>query len=172
MAAPGTTLPFVIKRSSDEMDFTEITSTTEEVHGILRIEEDVLVVQWSTARQTERVGITAIRTERDLDPAREVRLPLVGLGGATYRWRWWLFQPRATLVIRAADLKAFRILAGDSGLLLEHPAELRLGVRWGDRALAKEFAAELELQLADRALEAAEARVSLGARSRERLSGG
>jgi hypothetical protein len=71
-------------------------------------------------------------------------------------------------VLRAADLTVFDALAGEARLLLEHPAELVLDLRRADRAVAREFAADLELALAERSLQAAErqARLSPGAGQR------
>ena len=136
------------------MTMTEVTSTKEKVHGVLRLEADALVVQWSTARETQRVGWT-IRTDRALGPVSEVRIPLAGLAGAAMRWQWRRWPPGPALVLRAADLRAFEGLGGDSGLMLEHPAELSLDIRRRDRSFAHEFAAELEMQLADQALRVA-----------------
>lgn len=162
MAYPGSALPFILRRQHDIVSVKEVTSVKEEIHGVLRLDADALVVQWSTARQTQRVGFV-IKTERELEPVREVHIPLAGLAGATLRWQWRAWPPGPVLVLRAADLRAFEGLAGSgrAGLALEHPAELTLGVRYQDRALAREFAADLEMQLADRALKAAEEREQL-----------
>lgn len=160
MAIPGSAVPFLLRRQSDTVAIGEVTSTIAESHGVARLDADVLRVQWSTARQTHRVG-RVIQTDRTIDPVREVSIPLEGLAGAEVRWHW-RWPPGVSLVLRAADLRAFETLAGDAGLVLEHPAELTLGVRWQDRALAREFAAEVEMQLADQALSAAEARGPLG----------
>jgi len=84
---------------------------------------------------------------------RELVVPLVGVAGAAVRRRWWL--PRnPQLVLRAADLRAFEEVAGEGGLKLDHPAELILGLRRSDLLVAEEFAAELTLAVAERALTA------------------
>jgi hypothetical protein len=73
------------------------------------------------------------------------------VAGATVRRRWWL--PRnPQFVLRAADLRAFEEVAGEGGLRLDHPAELVLGLRRSDLLVAEEFAAELTLAVAERAL--------------------
>ena len=64
-------------------------------------------------------------------------------------------------MLQAADLHAFRALAGEAALLLDHPAELVLDLRRGDRAVAREFVAELDLALAEAALQAAESHGAL-----------
>ena len=146
-------LPFVIRRAHDVVG-VEITSTKETVHGLLRLDGDALHIQWRVARKTERVG-WQIRTDTEVEPVREVTVPLSAVGGATVRrrWRW---PPGKYLVLTAADLRAFEEVAGAAGLSLDHPAELALRLRGGDRELGHEFVGELELALAERALAAAE----------------
>jgi hypothetical protein len=150
-----TAVPFVIRRDHSVIRGPEITATREESHGLLRLEGQRLVAQWSTVRETSRVG-SVIRVDKDLGPVRDVSLPLAGLAGARVRWRPFPWPPRWQLVLQAADLQAFRSLADEAGLPLNHPAELVLDLRGTDRQLARGFATELDLALADAALEAAE----------------
>ena len=152
--AHSAALPFILKRSHDVVGL-EITSTTETVHGLLRLEGDRVRVQWRVARETDHVG-WQIRTDHEVEPVREAVIPLSAVAGATVRWQWWRWPPGPYLVLTAADLRAFEEVAGAAGLSLNHPAELALRLRGADRALGNEFAGELELALAERALEAAE----------------
>ena len=149
------TVPFLIRRDHSVIRGPEITATREDSYGLLRLEGQRLVAQWSTIRQVSRVG-TTIRVDRDLGPVRDASLPLSGLAGARVRWRMFPWPPRWQLVLQAADLQAFRALADEAGLPLDHPAELVLDLRRADRDLARQFAAELDLALAEDALEAAE----------------
>jgi hypothetical protein len=146
-------LPFVLHRKHDVVG-REITSTRETVHGLLRLDGDRVHVQWRVARSTDRVGME-IRTDREVEPVREAVIPLSAVAGASVRWRW-RWPPGPYLVLTAADLRAFEEVAGAAGLSLDHPAELALRLRGADRALGSEFAGELELALAERALAAAE----------------
>lgn len=150
-----TAFPFVLKRSQDVVDFMEITSTTETVHGLVRLDGERLVFQWRLTRATESVGME-IRTDRELEPVREVELPLSALAGATIRWRWLVWPPGHYLVLTAADLRAFDEIAGEAGLRLNHAAELAIRVRRADRLAAADFAAELTMAVAETALRAAE----------------
>jgi hypothetical protein len=166
-------LPFVIHREHGVISGREITSTRDDIHGLLRLDGERLVVQWSASRETSRVG-REIRTDRELGPVREVVVPLDAVAGAQLRWTWRRWPPRQVLVITAADLRAFQSLAGEPdgpGLVLEHPAELTLELRGRDRAAAREFVAELELALADHALRLAEGHVGIGRGGIERLEG-
>jgi len=151
-------------RSHDVVGGREITSTKETIHGLLRLDGEGLHIQWRVARSTDHVG-WQIRTDREVEPVREVTVPLSAIASATVRrrWRW---PPNACLVLTASDLRAFEEIAGAAGLSLDHPAELSLGLRREDRGLGSEFAGELELALAERALAAAEAKETLDAAPR------
>lgn len=146
-------LPFILRRSHDVVGL-EITSTSETIHGLLRLDGDVVHVQWRIERSTDRVG-RQIRTDHEVEPVREVTIPLTAIAGATIRWRWQ-WPPGRYLVLTAADLRAFEEVVGAAGLSLKHPAELALPLRGADRELGSEFAGELELALAERQLAAAE----------------
>jgi hypothetical protein len=97
-----------------------------------------------------------IRKEHELEPVREVVVPLRAIAGAAVRWRWWEWPPGPRLLLVAADLRAFEEVAGAAGLRLDHPAELVLRVRQSDSLAAREFAGELALALAEHAMRAAE----------------
>jgi hypothetical protein len=162
-------LPFLLTRSHDEIAGREITSTREKVHGLLRLDGEQLLIQWRVARSTDRVGARVIRTDRELEPVREVVLPLRSIAGAAVRWRWWDWPPGPRLLLVAADLRAFEEIAGATGLRLDHPAELSLRLRHSDRFAAREFAGELAMALADHAMRDAEALGGLPARTRDIL---
>ena len=125
-----------------------MSTTAETVHGLLRLEGDQLRIQWRVGRKTEHLG-EEIRTDTEVEPVREIVVPLGGVAGAAVRRRrWdWLFGPR--LILTAADLSAFEDLAGKGGLKLDHPAELVLRLRRADRLAAEEFGAELALAIAE-----------------------
>jgi hypothetical protein len=151
-------LPFVLRREHGVVSVREVTATREELHGLLRLDAERLVIQWRATREISRVG-REIRTDRVLAPIREVSLPLSGLAGARIRrvWRkWWWGE---VVVLTAADLRAFDVLTdeeGVPGLVLEHPAELVLELRRSDSRQAREFVSELTLALAEEAFRAAE----------------
>lgn len=147
-------VPFLLVRSHDVIG-REITSTSETIHGLLRLDGTRLVVQWRLERTTERIG-SEIRSDREVEPVREVVLPLESVAGAELRTSIWPWIRRARLVLTAADLRAFEPIAGAAGLEVDHPAELVLFVRRADLAIAAEFVGELELAIAERALVLAE----------------
>jgi hypothetical protein len=145
-------LPFTLRRSHDVIGLSEMTTTTETVHGLLRLDGDRLVIQWRLARKTDRIG-GEIRSDQELERVREVAIPLEGIAGATVQRRRWVWLERPRLVLTAADLRAFEAVAGEGGLKLEHPAELVVRLRRGDRLAGEEFGAEVSLALAERMLE-------------------
>jgi hypothetical protein len=144
-------LPFYLRRKQDVIAAHEVTSTTERIHGLLRLEGGRVVVQWRLSRQTEWVG-AQIRTDQEYDPVREVVLPLDALAGAVVRASGWRRIVGPQVVLTAADLRTFEELGGAAGLRQQHPATLQLRIARSDVLLAQEFASELNLALAEAAL--------------------
>lgn len=141
-------VPFTLKRSSDL--YTSgggYESTTETAHGLVRLEEDRLVIQWRLAVVTESMEGSGYETREAIEPVKEIVIPLAKVAGAVVTARkWWrLAGPRLT--ITAADLLAFEKIAGPQGLKLRHPSKLVLRIKRADRLIAEEFAAELALTL-------------------------
>lgn len=152
----STALPFFLRRSDGFVVGEEdLTSTEERVEGLLLLRGDRMIVQWRVARTTERVG-AEIRTDHEIEPVREVEIPLRALANATVRWRGWRWFVGPQIVLTAADLRGFEEVAGAAGLRLDHPATLAFRIRRGDRPAAQEFASTLNLVLAERALQEAE----------------
>jgi len=164
-------LPFNFKRSQDVIGVASITSTTETVHGLLRLDGDRLVIQWRLARKTDHIG-SEIRTDQELEAVREVVVPLEAVAGAFARRPWLGVFGAPKLILTAADLQAFESVAGEGGLRLKHPAELVVRIRRPDRLLAEEFAAELVLAVAERALEAHQDRMALREGNSSKENGG
>lgn len=153
-------LPFKLRRSSDVISGGGITTTTETVHGLLRLDKEELVIQWRLARKTDHLG-GEIRSDEELEAVREARIPLRSLSGAVVKNPWWPWPSALRFEITASDLVAFQEVAGQAGLRMAHPAQLALGVARRDRLAAQEFAADLTLMVAERALAAFSDRRSL-----------
>ena len=144
-------IPFVLVRSNQVIG-REITTTTEEINGLIQFASETLKVQWRAARSTNRVG-AEIRTDVEMGPVIEAEVPLSAIGGVELRTLKWYRQPTLRpalqLILRASDLRAFESIAGTAGMSLEHPAELVIPVRKADRMAAEEFVGELQLALAE-----------------------
>ena len=149
------TLPFELTSDHRVIANGSVTTTEERRHGVLRLERAILMVQWRVEREIQLVG-PEIRTDVEREGMREVAVPVHMLGNARVRTRgrWW--WRKWELVVTAGDLLAFDLLANDDGFTFDHPAELVLPVRSTDLDLAREFASELELAIAERALAEAE----------------
>lgn len=130
-----------------------MTTTTETVHGLLRVEGDELTVQWRLARKTHYLGAMAQHSDEEFEAVREATIPLSAMAGAIVQRPWWRFWSGPRIVLMASDLRALEAVTGEDGLRLAHPAKLVLTVRLSDALAATEFAAELELAIAERALE-------------------
>lgn len=154
------TLPFELTRDHQVIAAGTVTTTEERRHGVLRLEGELLHVQWRVERQVQQIG-PEIRTDVQHDGLREVPVPVRLLGDARVRRRGRLWWKRTELVLTARDLVAFDGLAGPEGFDFTHPAELALPVRTNNLELAREFALEVELAIADLALRAAEAALAL-----------
>ncbi|MFH1762744.1 MAG: hypothetical protein ABIF09_01005 [Gemmatimonadota bacterium] len=144
-------LPFTLRRSNDVISGGGITTTTETVHGLLRLVDDRLLVQWRLARKTDHIG-GEIRSDEEVEAVRQVAIPLEGVAGAVVRHRWWEWPGGSRLELTASDLQAFEEIAGQAGLRMTHPAQLVLKVQRRDRLAAEEFAADLALALARQSL--------------------
>lgn len=158
-------LPFTVRRKKDVINFFGITSTHETMRGLLRVEGDKVVLQWRTERKIDRVGWT-LGTEREFDAVREVTLPVSVIADATVHSHWW-WPFRKYLVLTGVDLRAFETLLIDEALPIAHPAELVVRIDRGASANAREFATELRLVLADRAIQAAETMQIQGGQSQQ-----
>ena len=141
-------VPFTLKRSSDL--YTSgggYESTTETAHGLVRLEEDRLVIQWRVALLTESMERSGYETREAIEPVKEIVIPLSKVAGASVPERKWWRLGGPKLTITASDLLAFEKIAGPQGLRLKHPSKLVLRVKRADRLIAEEFAAELALTL-------------------------
>ena len=117
------------------------------VMGMLRLDEERLLVQLVESRKRVEVTDGGYRERRETDDVTEREVPLAHVGGARLRWRWF----RHELVLTATDLRAFAGIPGAAGV------ELRLRVARRHLADALELVQSLQLQLAELALQRAEA---------------
>ena len=145
------TLPFILRHRKESFTAVSMTTTTETVHGLLRLEGEELTVQWRRGRKIQDLGGTSMSSDEEFEAVREATIPLSAMSGAIVQRPWWrLWSPR--IVLFASDLRALDAVAGEHGLRQADPAKLVLGVRRSDALIAAEFAAELVLAVAERAL--------------------
>jgi hypothetical protein len=152
------TLPFTLRRSKHSFTSSAMTTTTEKVHGLLHLEGEEMTVQWRLARKTDYLGSDKTHTDEEFEAVQKASIPISAISGASVRRPWWKFWGGPRIVLLASDLQALEAVAGQDGLRLAHPAQLVLTVRRSDALVAQEFAAELELAVAERALARSEER--------------
>ncbi len=128
-----------------------MTTTRETVHGLLRLENNQLTIQWRLGRKTEHIG-SEMRTDKEVEAVETIVVPISEVSGSVVRRRWWDFMSGGHLVLTATDFRAFEALAGKDGLSLDHPAVLSLGLQRSNRLVAEEFSAELALAVAEYAV--------------------
>lgn len=144
-------LPFTVRRKHEVFTGSGMTTTTETFHGLLRLTEDHIVVQWRLARKTEHLG-GGMRTDEEVEPVRHITIPLSGIAGVSIRRPRWGWLGGSRLELTGSDLRVFEEVAGEAGFRMAHPAQLKLKIHRRDRLVAEEFAAELSLALAERSL--------------------
>ncbi len=148
-------VPFTFRRSQDLSSWRYESETgvyesnrRETAHGLVRVEEDRLVIQWRLAVKRQLWSASSWETREDIEPVREIVIPLASVSGAFVMDRRWWDWTGPKLVITASDLLAFEKIAGQEGLRLQHPSKLVLRIKSVDRLIAREFAAELALKVA------------------------
>jgi hypothetical protein len=140
-------LPFRLKAASEtHIAAWHSRTVSYRIHGLARVEDGHLVLQWSGSAQVIEMKGTGSRVKEETLPVRTVRLPVTRVAGLALQGRWWRWR----VVLRATDLAALAEVPGarDGGLTL--------WIARRDRALAAELIANLEIQQADAALAAAE----------------
>ncbi len=125
-------------------------TTTETVHGQLSLEGDQLTVQWRLARK--KTDWNKGQSEEEFESVRDATIPLSAIEDVIVRRPWWRFWSGPRIVLVASDFRALEAIAQEGGIRLLHPAKLVLGVRRADALVAAEFAGELDIAIAERAL--------------------
>ena len=67
-------LLYSLSRGHEVISGEGVVSTKETIHGLLRLEENHLAIQWRLAKTTDRVG-DEIRSDREVEAVREVPIP-------------------------------------------------------------------------------------------------
>lgn len=144
-------LPFQLSAEHQVISGGSITTTEERRNGVLRLENDAVMVQWRVEREIQRIG-PEIRTDTELAGIREVTVPIYALGDARIQSRGRLWWRKWEIVLTARDLQAYDALAREDGFAFVHPSELILPLRKDAVDAARDFASEVELAIAEHAL--------------------
>lgn len=127
-------LTFTLRKPGRDHSAGNRTSwSTYQVHGVLLVEEDRIVIEWVvTARKGEVDGMDVTMDVEEL-PAEGLELPLERMYEAKVRIGWW--RPRLTLI--ANDLGLFQGIPGARG------SNLDLFITREDRSLAVHVAGDI-----------------------------
>lgn len=140
-------LPFRLKAASEtQVAAWHSRTVSYRIHGLVRVEDGRLVLQWSGAAEVIEMKGTGARVKEETLPVRTVTLPVTRVAQLALEGRWWRWR----LVLRATDLAALAEVPG------ARDGALILWIARRDRAIAAELIANLEIQQADAALAAAE----------------
>ncbi len=103
-------LPFTLKvAGKDEVDGIRAVSTSFHFHGWLRLQGDVLQVEWSGHARVQDVELLSARDEQLPLPAELLLIPVARLRRAELRGGWW--RPR--IAITAGDTRTLAIIPSE-----------------------------------------------------------
>lgn len=140
-------LPFRLEADDDsEVSPWYFRAVSYELHGLARLEEGRLVLQWSGTSEVTEIKGTATRVREEPLPVRRVVLPVTQIASVALEGGWW--RPR--VVLRVADLGVLSDIPGAAR------GALALRIARSDRALARDLITGIEILAADAALAAAE----------------
>jgi hypothetical protein len=118
---------------ADEFRDLQAVSTSYRCHGVLRLDGELLTIEWGGEVHVQEVDPLSVRDDRMAMPDEWITVPVSQLSQATLAGGWW--RPRLTLQAR------------ELGALAPVPSEEHGIVRFwyarGDRALARGMATAL-----------------------------
>lgn len=148
-------LPFVFSRMTSTMETNNVVYMRDNVQGLLRIEGKQLHVQWRLTRSVDHYGVQ-VSSDSDRYPLREHAIPVSKLSEVRVRKSRFRIPFQRVLIIVSSDMQAFDPLTSDGdlpGLILAHPAELKIQVRRQDYTLMDDFASHLKTVISEQFLE-------------------
>lgn len=150
-------LPFVQQRLHQDYSGPDYTTTSETVHGIIRLDGDVLRLQWRISREINKFNKYGAGHSSDSqqEAIREIEIPLEKLSGARIKRIWYRVPPKEVLLITTSDLQTFSKFTIEDkvpGLASDHPAELVLEIRRSDRKRWHVFCSALRFAISEQML--------------------
>jgi len=156
-------LPFRLPVSGEEtLDWRGVRSVSYRVEGLLHLENNYLVFEWSGTRNVEKVGVSGVVDKKDQLPHEALDVSVNWITEVRLRGGWW--APRFHL--RARRLNAFDPMPS------ARPGAIKLKVRRRDRALAQEMGVAIELAMAEARLAETEDMLHLDEDALQQLRGG
>ena len=121
-------------------------SVSTDLQGLLRLVDDLIVLEWSGTRRTSEAGGGNARSVTEPLPIGRAVLPVAALSQIGLRRRWW----RTRIEISSNDLAPIAAVPTAVG------GRIVLAVARADRHAAADLVSRIELAAADHALAAAE----------------
>lgn len=133
-----TTLPFRLKvPDREEISPLGVSSTKFSFHGLLRMEEDGLVLTWNGSAKVEKFGFTGVGEDTLPLPEESLELSFDRLRDVSLEGGWFL--PR--LLLMGSDFDALRIVPSEEG------GRVSLWLARRDLRLARDLAQAIRARL-------------------------
>lgn len=103
-------LPFRLKVAGSDVfkDFAAV-STSYRFHGMLRLADNELQIEWGGVAQVQAVGTADLRDDKIALPDEGIAVPVAALYRAKLAGGWW--RPR--LVLQARDMDALSLVPSE-----------------------------------------------------------
>ena len=100
-------IPFTLKvPGRDDMTWSEIAGTSYRFGGLLRLEADALLLEWTGSAAVEEVGFTGVRTEQIALPSESLTVPLSEIRSLRLAGGW--IRPHLEITANDLDPAALR----------------------------------------------------------------
>jgi hypothetical protein len=126
-------------------------SVSTVLHGVLRLADDLVVLEWSGTRTFSEAGRGNVRSVTEPVAVGRAVFSVASLTRVAVRRRWW----RTRIELVSSDLTALATVPTATG------GRLTLAVARSDRHAAADLVSRIELAAADHAIAAAERRRAL-----------
>lgn len=139
-------LPFRLKSWNIRSSWTGASeTTTEEDHGLVRMETDRLVIQLNKSRKIRKASaMGSVETVYEQAPLTEHVIPLSDVRGVSLRVPTWRFWEKPRVVFHVSEMRAIE------GLPSTGPAEFSVPIASSDKAVAIDFVSRCSAVLAKR----------------------
>jgi hypothetical protein len=144
---PILAVPFSLALAKETMfDRGRVQSKAFQVRGVVRLEADRLIIEWSGSVEITEIQSGSVRNLRQSVPAQRLVLPTSRIAHIELRSRWW----KPYIELRTAGIGPLDLVPTASAGCVD------LHVARRDKAIAKEFVSHVQLEMADAALKDAE----------------
>lgn len=151
-------LPFRLRKRLTQYEWTGANeSTIDLVHGLIRLEEDRIVIETTLSRRLRKMSaLGSMETNYENFPVEVRAIELSSLIGVSFRVPTWNFWTAPRVVFHVMEMGLIEGLPGAGS------GEFSVPILYRDRAIANAFVVQCNEVLSARALPASRA-ASLGA---------